>query len=184
MEIIKTKEIIWNKKELGKVEFFKAENGRFVLRGFTGRRRKSTFFYSYSTEDQRQAKALSFEKRLIEHEVNKANRRKEQQERTKAFRAQLKKGVILCDSWGYEQTNVEFYEVLDVQGANVTLRELGHVQETNEGGSSMSCYVTPNFGQYIAGPIVKKVLTDHVKICSSISLTIWDGRKMYKSWYY
>lgn len=40
----------------------------------------------------------------------------------------LRVGDILRSLWGYEQTNVDFYEVVAVSGSMVTLRELAQVR--------------------------------------------------------
>lgn len=104
----------------------------------------------------------------------------------------IKAGDILTDSWGYEQTNVEFYLVTKVISAcKIEIVELGH-QEVEE-NSSMSGYVIPDMDRRIGEPIQKIVSQSgyekkngswHVKINESISLTQWDGKPaFYSSWY-
>ena len=104
----------------------------------------------------------------------------------------IKAGDILTDSWGYEQTNVEFYLVTKVISAcKIEIVEVGHtLTETN---SSMSGYVIPDTERRISEPLQKIVSQSgyekkdgswHVKINESVSLTAWDGRPcFYSSWY-
>ena len=104
----------------------------------------------------------------------------------------IKAGDILTDSWGYEQTNVEFYLVTKIISAcKIEIVELGHIEtETN---SAMSGYVVPDQDSRISDPIQKTVSQDsyekahggwHVKISSCISLTPWDGQPCFQSsWY-
>ncbi|MEQ2578106.1 hypothetical protein [Hominiventricola aquisgranensis] len=104
----------------------------------------------------------------------------------------IKVGDILEDSWGYEQTNVEFYLVTKIISAcKIEIVELGHIEtETN---SSMSGYVIPDPDRRIGDPIQKTVSQDsyekahggwHVKISSCISLSPWDGQPCFQSsWY-
>ena len=104
----------------------------------------------------------------------------------------IKVGDILEDSWGYEQTNVEFYLVTKIISAcKIEIVELGHKEvETN---SSMSGYVMPDTNRRIGEPLQKIVSQSswekrdgrwHVKINDSISLTAWDGRPCFQSsWY-
>lgn len=104
----------------------------------------------------------------------------------------IKVGDILCDSWGYEQTNVEFYLVTKIIGAcKIEIVELGHTEVENE--TSMSGYVMPDKNRRIGEPIQKVVSQSswekidgrfHVKINNSISLTPWDGQPKFRSsWY-
>lgn len=104
----------------------------------------------------------------------------------------IKVGDIFEDSWGYEQTNVEFYMVTKIISAcKVEIVELGHTQVSVE--SSMSGYVNPDRENRIGEPVQKIVSQDawekrdgrfHIKINSSISLTPWDGRPCFQSsWY-
>lgn len=88
----------------------------------------------------------------------------------------------LNPSYGYEQTNVDFYEVVAVQNRTVTLREL--VQERQDTGH-MSGTTTPVPGQYTkAEPIRKRVNPRNgVKLSSSSYAHPWDGRPQYWSSY-
>lgn len=105
----------------------------------------------------------------------------------------IKVGDILEDSWGYEQTNVEFYKVTKIISAcKIEIVEVGHIQSNYE-SHGMACDVVPDIDREIGEPIQKMVSQDawekkdgrwHVKINSSVSLTAWDGRPCYCSWYY
>ena len=105
----------------------------------------------------------------------------------------IKVGDILEDSWGYEQTNVEFYMVTKIISAcKIEIVELGHIQ-SNHQAHGMACDVMPDTNRRIGEPIQKMVSQDsyekrtgswHVKISECISLTAWDGRPCYCSWYY
>lgn len=104
----------------------------------------------------------------------------------------IKVGDILEDSWGYEQTNVEFYLVTKIISAcKIEIVELGHTTVSTE--SSMSGYVMPDTDCRIGEPVQKMVSQSswekqdgrwHVKINESISLTAWDGQPCFQSsWY-
>ena len=104
----------------------------------------------------------------------------------------IKAGDILQDSWGYEQTNVEFYLVTKIISAcKIELVEIGHTEVRSD--SAMSGYVMPDPDRRIGDPIQKIVSQSswekqdgswHVKINSCVSLTPWDGRACFQSsWY-
>ena len=104
----------------------------------------------------------------------------------------IKVGDVLCDSWGYEQTNVEFYKVTKIISAcKIEIVELGH--KIVESYGPMSDTVVADMDRVIGEPLQKMVSQSswekrdnrfHVKICDSISLTPWDGRPMHRSSYY
>ena len=48
------------------------------------------------------------------------------------FRRSLRVGDILYSSWGWEQTNIDFYQVIAIRGSAVDLRQLD--QRTTEDG--------------------------------------------------
>jgi hypothetical protein len=68
-------------------------------------------------------------------------------------------GAIFCWSWGYDQTNVDFYEVVGVTAKSVRVREIASepVPGTDRGG--MSCSVRPIPGRFTS----EKIETKQVK---------------------
>lgn len=73
-------------------------------------------------------------------------RRARIQEQINAVDAELKAVAeppkIWASSWGYEQTNVDFYQVLKVKGDWVTLQQIAAI-ETSDGALSMTGRVVP-----------------------------------------
>lgn len=154
--------------------------------GFTSRSTSQPLFnYRFKSHDARNEYLAKFVAKYRESAARmaeyKGNQKVLKAERIKEFRAKLKVGTILSDSWGYEQTNVEFYKILAVEKSRIQIVELGHIQ--GEAKSWASCDVTPSDTTQ-GEPIWKQVRTDHIPICSSIHLTVWDGKPKYKSWYY
>ena len=45
----------------------------------------------------------------------------------------IKVGSVLCSTWGYEQTNADFYKVTKVHNGWVTFQHIG-TQEESDGG--------------------------------------------------
>jgi hypothetical protein len=95
----------------------------------------------------------------------------------------LEVGSILCGSWGYDQTNVEFFEVMSLSATRKTcaIRELRHDERASV--SSMSGKVFPLPGEY-TGPLLERKLVqnDTVKL-DVCTLSLWDGRELYASHY-
>lgn len=100
--------------------------------------------------------------------------------------ASVKVGDIFHYSWGYEQTNADFYEVVAKKGVTVTLREI----ETKSAGAgrsgSMSGVVVPIAGAFKGEPIKKKLRFDGSSPSVSFEFGwcgLWDGRPVHITWY-
>jgi len=93
----------------------------------------------------------------------------------------LKVGDILNTSWGYDQTNVEFYEVVAVSGVMVTLHQIA--ADTTETGF-MSGTTFPYPGTFIGEPFRRRAsASNSVKIHRSANANPWNGRPKCVSWY-
>ena len=105
-------------------------------------------------------------------------------------------GTILNGSWGYDQTNVEFYQVTNVSPTSnsITIRELAHDVVPGSGGF-MSEAVTPRKDEFI-GPERRALVKQGYKGEAGIHITLtpgspsnhrihldeWDGQPRYCSW--
>lgn len=58
-------------------------------------------------------------------------------------------GDILVSSWGYDQTNIDYYQVIAVTKASVRIREIRTVRIASEGTSDV---VAPARGAFVSTP--------------------------------
>ena len=112
----------------------------------------------------------------------------------------IKVGDIFYMSWGYEQTNVDFFRVKALRGkTQVILQEvyLEMTQDKSVSGMSAdrkynsknyslvknSCFVNDN-----ENGIIKKVLgtkeSTYINMTSYANAYKYDGQELYESWYY
>lgn len=157
---------------------------RFLAIGFSGKRTKSDFYYHFKTLEERENFIQKYIKKFSEN-LELINKHKEERklERVKMkdeFKNKLQVGSILYDTWGYEQTNVEFYKVISINGSQVGIQELGHkdIEQT----SWASCYVMPDL-ESKGRILIKRIGAWGVKVDSCVTLRLWDGKRVYKSWY-
>ena len=76
----------------------------------------------------------------------------------------VKVGDIFYDSWGYEQTNIDFYEVIQVNGLHtVTICAIGAKREYTH---SMAGECTPIPSAFVRGGR-EEALRKRVKMCGS-----------------
>lgn len=102
------------------------------------------------------------EKRYIDsNERALAERKARRQTQLEEMRAKLVIGTIVYVSWGYDQTNIDFYEVVARKGDMVTIRELAAI--TTETGF-MCGLSRPRPGVYIGEPMRKRIVPGGIHI--------------------
>ncbi|WGD37569.1 hypothetical protein [Lysinibacter sp. HNR] len=95
-------------------------------------------------------------------------------------------GTIFYSSWGYEQTNIDFYEVVRVTTKTVTLRPIG--ASRTETISAMSGTVTPKPGEF-TGQEFRRTIINYgdapmVRINAIANASLWEGKPLFtSSWY-
>jgi hypothetical protein len=104
--------------------------------------------------------------------------KKKSEKKTKAKKENLLKvGDILVSSWGYEQTNIDFYQVIDIKGKFATVGELSYSSKEQNGYDSYM--VMPKKDSYSKNPkswIRKMVDGEYIKISSFQWAKKWDGK--------
>ncbi|MCH9730656.1 MAG: hypothetical protein K0U84_13445 [Actinomycetia bacterium] len=76
----------------------------------------------------------------------------------------LSVGDVLRCSWGYEQTNVDFYEVTRLAGK--LSADLRPIAQTRESTGDMTGYASPEPGNYTGPAFRRRVNDDSVRISS------------------
>jgi hypothetical protein len=66
-------------------------------------------------------------------------------------------GQLMYDSWGYEQTNIDFYQVVEVKNKSVVIQPIQGKMIPSEGYSSMAGLTAPVKDSFCGDPILKKV---------------------------
>lgn len=96
----------------------------------------------------------------------------------------VKVGDIFYDSWGYDQTNIDWYQVVKVLPKSVKVRRIaGKTKETG----FMSGETRPLKGKFIGPPKTKRVGISNGEpyLPSKHGWTsLWDGKPKHVSWYH
>lgn len=160
--------------------------GKVVAMAFAGRGTKPIWHYIFSSAERLTEKIQSQVKSLEAHKAMIAERRKAR------FQPHgLVGGEVLRTSWGYEQTNVEYYEVVGVRGQMIELREIAQTR-TEEGYLCGKTQPVP--GAYIGEAFSRRVSmsggSPSVKIHQSATayleqpFTMSGGKTVYKERYW
>lgn len=96
---------------------------------------------------------------------------------------ELKEGDILDSSWGYEQTNVDFYRVEKILGKKFFLARKMKPQKV-EGSDGFMCDSVVCGSEVVNFDLVKGNVTKQgfLKITGRLC-SLWDGKAMHRSWY-
>jgi hypothetical protein len=147
---------------------------------------KNEFHYRYRTVERMYEACQEF----IENHVKRLQWREEEKARKKvqavAMAANVKVGDIFIDSWGWEQTNVDFYQVVAKPSAKtIVVREIAC--ETVEGSEGMMCRNVRAVPDAFIGEEMKKRIDNYggFKTSSFSSARPTTAEKEhYNSWYY
>ena len=95
----------------------------------------------------------------------------------------VKEGDIYVASWGWEQTNIDAYQVVAKKGATVTLREIA-VSSVEGTESFMSDQCVPVKDSFIGGEFKKRITGKYINIDDVRSASLAEqGKTFYRSWY-
>ena len=121
---------------------------------FVGKQAKPAMHYTYATVERRDAAIEKFfdgQAKVAELKKERAAAAKARKEEAKA---NVKVGDIFCGSWGYDQTNQEFYQVVEKKGGTCKLQEIGkQIVEAKQTAE----YVRPNPDIKIGEPVTKRI---------------------------
>jgi len=163
------------------VEFYlyEALDGKPCARFFTGKRAKPDWSYRFQTEAARE--------KLIREEIEKVKANEERKAKRKAERKAKAKnslheiGDIFYASWGYEQTNVNFFQVVGKVGETMLkIREIA--KESVEGSEGFMSDSVVAVKDAFIGEAFKCKAGEYIKVDFS-SANKWDGLPKYRSWY-
>ncbi len=143
--------------------------------------RKATAYKYFRNEEFAQSH-VKREKRIYERKLEEDQQKAELLAEAKSnFVNSYKVGDILYDSWGYEQTNLEWYQVVGTTKLGVKVRRIAHNYEAT---GKMQGKETPVKGEFTS----EKVETFRITVCADGShfmkkASLWNGEALHSSSY-
>ena len=132
-----------------------------------GKANKPDFNEYYYTEAQRASRIERYFDGLQAHDKFKAECKAERKDLLDGIEV----GAIMVHTWGYDQTNVDFFQVVSRTAKTLTIRELAHQEAPGKDGFGWTGgYVLP----------VKDSFTTPAQVVRS-PYRIWDGKPEYYS---
>lgn len=142
-----------------------------LMKLWRGKGEKPHSFYRYPTLDR----AVDDFERLVKAEQTKIADRAAAKKARRSFKASdhWAVGDVGTYSWGYEQTNIEYYEVVEVKAKTIVIRRIARAA-AEDGWLQGTCQ--PKRGHYIGEP-QRKVVRDGGWVSMDFGgLHKWDGK--------
>lgn len=159
-----------------------------------GKQTKPSKYYAWATEEKRKD---YIEERLLTVMQRELEKKAKAITKQKARNAghPYKVGDILQGSWGYGQTNVNFYQVTKATKKAIAIKQVGQAMDQTgfmcgEVKAVKNAFYDDNEyggGEFKKIPqcwIHKEEANWYVKSPIHGNLHLWDGKACYKSWYH
>lgn len=150
---------------------------QFVGIAFCGKAQKPAWHYRFKSIPEQEQYEQAFVQRVRTDEEEKRKYKAQ-----KAALHTLKPGDILYASWGWEQTNIDFFEIVEVKNKTLTLQEVGATSVYTTGWASDIVIADPE--NKIGFPFKKRADGfNRVNLDRCRSLRLYDGKPLHRSSY-
>lgn len=149
-------------------------------------RRNTAHHYAFRTAESRDIWIQQEHAIEAKRAERKAERKAERDADLSAMRACVKVGSIFVSSWGYDQTNVNAYQVIAISQskATVTIRPITTVGvEGTDGFMSQKVKPCPGVWADNYAPLKKRITPHGIKIDRHIARLASPDETFYSSWY-
>lgn len=128
---------------------FTNRDGKPAAIVYQGRAQKPLYFYRYNTPERREQHVQE----TIQTRREVLERKQQELQKKRDWKHTAKVGDVLYFTWGYEQTNAEFFQVVAVGDKTIAVRPLKQKVVESHGSYDK---VRPDVNHF-DGPAVKKV---------------------------
>ena len=144
-------------------------SGKLItLKYWVGRSKKHKGYYAYSTEDSMNE--------YLAYLKSQADNRQRYIDSKKAEMDKISVGTILYYSWGYEQTNIDFFQVIERKRNSVVLREINKKVMVDGRADSMREKNRPLRDDFVGEPFTKRLGKYGIQMDHGTLELVEDGR--------
>lgn len=148
-------------KQSSAVAYLTERNGVLYAIAFAGKADKPSWHYRFRNAQGRERCIVQHFERVRRHEQS----RLDAAAKRKTFVHNVKAGDIYRTSWGYDQTNVEFFQIVEIKGKYAILREIA-VASRDDGMGSERCvaqsgaFLEPTYKGDDRGVPIRRLIQD------------------------
>jgi hypothetical protein len=142
---------------------------------------KKIFAYKFSSVERMQNYVIQFVEMMDKKKANLLAKKAAIITAKAEFVNPYVKGSILYHTYGYDQTNIHYYEVVEAKAKSIVVREVSQTRNDN-GNFSGTCM--PVAGDFIGAAetrIIQVRVYDEKPVYSIKKLYAWDGNAKYYS---
>lgn len=197
MEVLKSGMTEIETQEISTIKIITGINrhNQIVLFVWNGKQSKPYIKLAFRSKEAREQEKKGAIERAIAREQSKTAQKNKLAELKKVFNINnhLKVGDILVNTWGWEQTNVDFYQIMEIKGrTKLIVKELNQKAEYTGDMSGQTMPLKDNFSDResrITSLMTKPSthsITEPYRICEPEKyyyITKWDGKSEYFSKY-
>ncbi len=160
--------------------FYTGNNGKPSMLTYVGKRGKENSRYYYVDEKQRQA-ALT---RFIEGVVYRQEQKEAAVAERKSSTTKLNVGDVVYTSWGYDQTNIDYFMITEISKTKKSVKVSKMTQAIRQATGPDSADVVPTLDTLDPGGRWFRTWGDYnvTNVDGSHTGYPWDGKPNYSSW--
>lgn len=137
--------------------------------------------YIFKTVEQREKYLVDVKSSETKTQQFKAERRANNEMKRAEFKNKIEVGTILYSSWGYDQTNIDFYQVIENKNETVFIRPIASKNVRDAG--FMSNYVAPIKDRFIGDPMKKRIGCGGIRLKSYSCAWLWEREEILETHY-
>jgi hypothetical protein len=150
-------ELSWDDQDLG-IQIYYKESPTICGLCFVSKAINPTWQYRFKNAEQRLAEVTKTFEWVTAHANRKAERKAKKAEASANHGVQV--NDVFRSSWGYDQTNIDYYQVIAVTGKTATIRKIAQLSESTE---YLQGNCVPAVNHFIGEPrkkLIQKLSTD------------------------
>lgn len=153
-----------------------AESGKVGAKAWSGKADKPAWYYSFRNVVRAEAYVAEYIMRVAASEHSRDQRTASKA----AARASLKAsdhyavGDVIYNSWGYDQTNIDWYQVVEVKAKSIVIREIAG--NSNDHGGPSGGRTAPRRNDFCGKPMLKPLDEEGRISFKHGAGSKWDGK--------
>jgi len=156
-----------------------ADGTKYTAMVFGGKRSKYDKYYGFKTKEARDDYVIKYFTDQENLALSKKKWAEDKKAQAEENQANYQVGDILVSSWGYDQTNIDYYQVIERTAKMATIQKI--CKEFLDSGYPSEDKVIPLKDSFVGKPKKKKIGTYGITISSFETASLWDGKPDYET---
>ena len=156
-----------------------ADGTKYTAMVFGGKRSKYDKYFGFKTKEARDNYVIKYFTDQENLALSKKKWAEDKKAQAEENQANYQVGDILVSSWGYDQTNIDYYQVIERTAKMATIQKI--CKEFLDSGYPSEDKVIPLKDAFVGKPKKKKIGTYGITLSSYETASLWDGKPDYET---